>query len=457
MLQCYSQKQGNIWYFGGDYNNPGLGGAGLDFNSGTPIPLYNSTMPFTSGCASYCNSKGELLFYCNGETVYDRTHHVMQNGDSLGGKPTNQQSVLIVPFSKDTNMYYIFTNDGYYTKYTAFTGLHYSIINMSLNNGLGSVINPKAISLLKINNAQLTGCNHSNGKDFWVITATKDSFKLYAYQVNDIEIKSPVISNLGLGNDAPFMSIEISPKGNKIALKAVNVNQYFRYIIDFDANTGQFSNPYPVGAEHEINGVWNTGCSFSPSADLFYDIEYIPNNGDNLLYQYDLNAPDINLSKLFIASIDHFLISDMQIGPDGKIYFGGGDDNSIYLDFIEKPNFRGINCGYHKSGIYLGGKKPGAILPNELLYIKKPTSTKSVSKNKPLEMGFNHDSKQLIFHSSDNKKYDIQIFNIQGQSVLTKEVSDNSPVNVASLPIGLYFYSIESEKKLLQTGKILIY
>lgn len=146
IIQCYSQKQGNIWYFGGDHQNPSSGGVGLDFNSGFPLLLNNSAMPRTFGSASYCNSVGELLFYSNGLTIYDRTHQIMQNGENLGGDLFTPQSVLIVPFLNDTNKYYIFTSN---FSNPASKGLYYSIVDMSLNNRLGAVTNPKATSLLK--------------------------------------------------------------------------------------------------------------------------------------------------------------------------------------------------------------------------------------------------------------------------------------------------------------------
>ncbi len=456
LVQIYCQKQGNIWYFGQDSIDPNKGGAGLDFGSGTPIPILNSAMPQTLACATYCNSSGDLLFYSNGFTVYDRSHHVMENGDSLGGTIVAQQSVLIVPFPNDSNMFYLFSNDD--DLQGNGTGLHYSIINMSLNNGLGAVIIPKAVSLFGRNAGQLLGCNHSNGIDFWVIVASHDSAKINTFLITKNGIQKHVTTYLNLGIIIPYINFEISPNGNKLALKGQSLLDHltFRYIIEFEANTGLFSNPFPIVEDPEKTSAYNTGCCFSSDGNLFYDFERVHNNPNVAfqLYQYDLNAPDIKSSRILISETKYHVF-DMQIGPDGKIYYS--EDDYSYLNQIEYPNVRGLNCNLHKNYIYLGGKKASGILPNELLYSKKPTATKSVSKNKPLEIEFNYNSKQLIVHSPNNKKYEIQIFNIQGQSILNKEVSDNSQVNAASFPIGLYLYSIESEKKLLQTGKVLIY
>ena len=69
-----SQAQGeaNIWYFGQN--------AGIDFNSGSPVALTNGQLVTDEGCATISNSSGQLLFYTDGITVYNRNHSIMVNG-----------------------------------------------------------------------------------------------------------------------------------------------------------------------------------------------------------------------------------------------------------------------------------------------------------------------------------------------------------------------------------------
>ncbi|MBK6984639.1 MAG: hypothetical protein IPH32_07720 [Bacteroidetes bacterium] len=50
-----SQKEDRIWYFGGTLSNTTTPGAGLDFNSDSPIPLSNSAMGLTEGSATQCD------------------------------------------------------------------------------------------------------------------------------------------------------------------------------------------------------------------------------------------------------------------------------------------------------------------------------------------------------------------------------------------------------------------
>jgi len=87
---CFSQKQGNIWYFG-DH-------VGLDFSTGNPITLVNGqTDASVEGTAVMSDSSGALLFYSDGSKIWNRNHQIMPNGDSLLGHWSSTQSSLIIP------------------------------------------------------------------------------------------------------------------------------------------------------------------------------------------------------------------------------------------------------------------------------------------------------------------------------------------------------------------------
>jgi len=57
-LNCFAQKQGNIWYFGD--------GIGLDFNQNPPALLTNGKMITNEGCSSIADENGQLLLYTDG-------------------------------------------------------------------------------------------------------------------------------------------------------------------------------------------------------------------------------------------------------------------------------------------------------------------------------------------------------------------------------------------------------
>ncbi len=73
--QSFAQGEANIWYFG--YK------AGLDFNSGAPVALTNGQLNTQEGCAVISTAAGQLLFYTDGITIWDKNHAIMPNGTGL--------------------------------------------------------------------------------------------------------------------------------------------------------------------------------------------------------------------------------------------------------------------------------------------------------------------------------------------------------------------------------------
>ena len=448
-MLCFGQKQGTIWYFGGTYSPLSPQGAGLDFNSTSPTALTNSAMPYTEGNATYCNSVGQLIFYASGDTVYDRTHNVMANGGGLKGHWSTAQSTLIVPVTGDTNKFYIFNNDGKPTSNG--TGLHYSIIDMQQNGGLGAVTTIKAQNLISKTGEQLTGCQHSNGRDFWVITTDYDSSIFYAFLVTPDAVLPPVITDLGFNLNL-IGGIEISPNADKIAVRTLHSNRYLRTLIDFNNATGVFSNPYYLLTS---NG-FNTACGFSPDGNLFYDI--LTNNNRDSIYQYDLNASNIMTSRILIFNRPTKPQIDTRNAPNGKMYFGG-DQTSPFLDVINSPNVVGTGCNFQQNAVSLAGMGSGLILPNELLIANNfATHTVNYDTNALINVYPNPTITELTIEtnqasfSNDDK---LQILSVTGQKVYSAPIRSNkTSVIFTNYPKGIYIV-ITHISGLKRTFKIL--
>lgn len=102
-LAVQSQGPANNWYFGG--------GAGINFNTSPPTILNDGRLNTLEGCASISNDEGQLLFYTDGTTVYNRSGNIMENGTGLLGDQSSTQSAIIIPQPLSTTVYYIFTVD----------------------------------------------------------------------------------------------------------------------------------------------------------------------------------------------------------------------------------------------------------------------------------------------------------------------------------------------------------
>ncbi|MBI4929555.1 MAG: hypothetical protein HY841_02245 [Bacteroidetes bacterium] len=120
---CFSQnpdiKRTYHWYFGNQ--------AGLDFSSGSAVPDVNGVYNNFEGCATFSDTAGNLLFYTDGETVYNKNHQAMQNGTNIGGCWSATQGALIAPEPNNDSIFFVFTT-GCATALA--TGLRYSVINM---------------------------------------------------------------------------------------------------------------------------------------------------------------------------------------------------------------------------------------------------------------------------------------------------------------------------------------
>jgi len=169
-----SQGEANNWFFGG--------GAGLVFDNingtVTPTAVASQTINTLEGCSSISGPDGQLKFYTDGRDVWDANHNIMPNADYFGGTgllgdPSSTSSGVIIPKPGDLDKYYVFTvdephhqnawafpNQGptdingistgqYNDSFTSVpggddgfnNGLNYSLVDMTLNNGMGDIDN----------------------------------------------------------------------------------------------------------------------------------------------------------------------------------------------------------------------------------------------------------------------------------------------------------------------------
>jgi hypothetical protein len=208
----YSQGEANIWYFGQN--------AGLDFNSGSPVALTDGQLNTLEGCATISNSVGQLLFYTDGVTVYNKNHTVMVNGTDLLGHSSSMQSATIVPKPGSNNLYYIFTTDAE----TLPNGFRYSVVDMDLDGGNGAVTTEKNILVYTPTTESLGVTKHANGIDFWVVTHEWNNNNFNAHLLTASGLSSvPITTSIGLpisggsGFEAAG-SIKLSPSGSKLAI-----------------------------------------------------------------------------------------------------------------------------------------------------------------------------------------------------------------------------------------------
>jgi len=347
-----AQRPTDLWYFGQQ--------AGLSFATGAPTPLLNGAMTTYEGCATATTRRGELLFYTDGQTVWNRLHQPMPSGRHLMGSGSSTQSALIVPDPGSGNIFYVFT----VAAQGGHDGLRYSVVDMTRANGLGDV--PRANVLLLTPVAEkLAAVRHPNGRDVWVVAHrwNSNAFVSYLVTADGVQAAKPILSNVGSMNAGPggnaIGALKFSPDGTRLAAALWRDNNKFE-VYDFDRNTGKVSNPRGFGPYAEAYGV-----EFSPDGTRLYGTCNGNSAGaighakasETQIMQFDLQTKKAEV----VGHSSNHKIGALQRGPDGKIYVAR-EDNS-FLGVIQSPNASGPACGYVDDGLNLGGRRSKLGLP----------------------------------------------------------------------------------------------
>ena len=333
---AYGQKQGNIWYFGDGY--------GLDFNTTPPTLLEDGqTAPSVAcgdlhieGTASIADSSGSLLFYTDGQTIWNKNHQPMPNGTGLLGGSSSTQAVLIVPQPQSNTRYYVFTTDDFCNDLA--NGLRYSIVDICEDNKLGDVVEGFKNELLVDTVAEkLAAVRHANGIDYWLLTHRYFSNEFYAFQLTPQGIEPPVISAAGSvheGGGANNMwramgQIKVSPQGSQLAIGSANCGTILE-LFGFDASSGIISNGRSLPS---LCGAY--GIAFSSDGTVLYETPF--------LTQYNLSAGGGNIGAISASAFQYSnsqmaSFDGVQLGPDGKIYLYKNGDN---VSVIHNPNLLG--------------------------------------------------------------------------------------------------------------------
>lgn len=308
-------------------------------------------MSVTEGCASFSDTSGNLLFYTDGITVWDRAHQVMPNGTGLLGNSSSTQSAIVVPKpGSNYSMFYIFTVDDN----AGPDGLRYSEVDMTLNGGFGDITSNKNMFLATPVCEKVTAIRHGvNVNDFWVIAHEWNTARFFSYLVTSGGVNTtPVISNTGVVHlqnavTAPYQPshgyMKGSVDGSKLAVAVMNAVNMVQ-VLDFDNTTGQLSNPISMTLRDPY------GIEFSPSGRYLYAA--ISSNPDTI-FQYDLQAANIPASKQIAGTTSGTIINALQLANNGKIY--GCQYNQSFLSVINNPDTIASACGFAVNAVALTG------------------------------------------------------------------------------------------------------
>ena len=369
----FGQLQNNNWVFG--Y------GARVNFSGPIPVGSSNAAINSNESTASVSDpTTGQLLFYTDGRTVWNANNQVMPNGANLLGGLVNSctQGALIVPFPEDSRRYYLFTLEEL-EALTSFpvvdNGLRYSVVDMTLNGGLGDV----QVAMLNTQLAtdlteKLIVISSSDIQGFWVIAHKKNANQFLAWKIDACGISTqPVVSTVGSNfasvpigaTEAWSGAMDASPDGNRIGMP-VDWSDRIEFF-DFYKTTGIVSNPLTVNVTDDSTPGFlrKYGACFSPDGSKFYYTNF------NSVYQLNLST----YTSAAIASSNTLIYSpflepnaypsaQIEQAPNNKLYVAIG--NAGRLDEISNPNSLGLGCAYANNAVSLGSATCQLGLPAQV-------------------------------------------------------------------------------------------
>src|SRR5690554_1000740 len=342
-----AQMQTAHWYFG-NY-------AGLDFTSGSPVVVTDGQINTQEGCTSISDEYGNLLFYTDGRRIYDATHNIMQNGTGLRGDTSSTSSAIVLPVPDDCNLYYVFTIDvGAYEPhpYRPDRGMEYNIVDISLNGGLGAVVEKNIeipINGIQQGHERLAAISNADRTGYWVLTYFEENFYAFAVTASGVDLNHVVSPTSGIYTPDPIIDIGYlkgSPDGSKLAMGVTmeNCADQYLFLYDFDNVTGVVSNEVML---HEADpnldkGRDFYGIEFSANSKVLYATSaYIRCDRNVEIWQYNLEAPSVADSKYVILNAHY---GALQRALDGRIYNVGlpydfleGNADVMYMGVIENP------------------------------------------------------------------------------------------------------------------------
>ena len=324
-----------------------------------------------SANASISTLDGDLLFYSNGCSVFNREHEIMANGDSLNvmsyyewnpcrGHPS-KQDISILPDPGNADGYYIVhhpfdvVNNQGATNYI-YNELWYSYVDMTLDDGKGAVtIKNELLFKGELHYSHLTAINHSNGNDWWVTLPTYPDYGFERFLIDENGIRHIGTQSIGPATDslrsAPpsgFGQSRFSPDGKRYAhLYMPDGLQLY----DFDRATGLFSNlRHMEWPQYAAGLISNGSVEFSPNSNFLYLCDHrkiFQFNWSEMLSFDNLQVIDEHNPEY---RFDNFAF--MRLGPDCSIYVRASS-SSFFLSTINKPNERFPACEFELYDIFL--------------------------------------------------------------------------------------------------------
>ena len=367
-------QRANVWYFGNQ--------AGIDFNPPATNALTDGQMNAMEGCTAVSDRNGEIIFYTDGDVIYDQTHTQIDSG--LGGTPNATgpaaQSVIAVAVPGDETLFYIFTTENNIGSTGTSYHFSYSLFDLKANNGKGAVVE-KNVLLFARSTERITASNN------WVIIHEYGNNNFRAYPISATGIGTPVVSSVGKEylftapeNGKGYMKLNGSLLGLAVVETLNGTTTSYLDVFDFNAANGQVSNLRRA----DLTAAGATGNAYGIEFSGPKILVSIANGASSQIMEYWLDFNDsLNLSMPIISP--GIEVGAIQTGPDGQVYVAENGSPALGTINVIADTLQAST--YNASSFNLAGKTSRLGLPNFIQQNGTAGSTGSITVSSPVCIG----------------------------------------------------------------------
>lgn len=365
----------NNWLFGTK------GGITFSPSVGTlPTPTNGNLMNTREGCTSVSDDNGNLLFYTDGQEIYNTEPVPQPIYKELKGDTTSTQSCIIVPDPRSNSRYYIFTADGNSQRSDEsahlFNGVRVDVSTWTIeklediNDNTVSPQYKESVEKLKNDNLspaeKVTAIPKGDCDGFWIVTILQRTenpigrigtglMRVYKLDSNGFVFshEMDMVPDRGSFHIRDVGYLKASHDSEMIAISNVGINSKDNrqvVVFPFDKMTGKvdFNQSRSVaGFKQETYGL-----EFSPNNNYLYTTTLFTGH----VFQIDLSVQGA-LSPLAVSKSEAYGkghchgFGALQLGPDGKIYIARPCKG--LLGVINNPNKVGADCDVNPEAVVL--------------------------------------------------------------------------------------------------------
>jgi hypothetical protein len=323
-----------------------------------PISLISDDFLFRigEGAAMISDKDGNLQYYSAGCNIANNEHQIVPGTDTLNPGwfydnycfdgfpyPYGDQSMVFLPFDNNNYKLIYKYNNRKFLGPNSVVDIVDTIYMSSITNGVLDYVN-NAIFNDTLSFGNLAAVKHANNLDYWIVTPHDSSDIYFSMRISKdsvVEVIEQQFKEVIRRNNRGTKS-KFSPDGTVYLDFEGNYNEQSLKFFLFNRSTGildfLFDMPHVENDSSHVGGI-----EFSPSGQYLYV------STRNYIYQYDLEAADVENSKTVVAEYDGFkdpfacTFHVMQRGPDCRIYVNTSNSQQ-WLHVIMYPDRKGVDC-----------------------------------------------------------------------------------------------------------------